>query len=33
MEKTKVVVPDANYDQLHFKTTAKYHQNEQDVIV
>ena len=33
MEKTKVVVPDANYDQLHFKSNAKYHQNEQDVIV
>ena len=33
MEKTKVVVPDANYDQLHFKTSSKYHQNEQDAII
>ena len=33
MEKTKVIVPDANYDQLHFKTNAKYHQNEQDMII
>ena len=33
MDKTKVVVPDANYDKLHFDTKAKYLQNEQDVIV
>ena len=33
IEKTKVVVPDANYDKLHFDNFAKYHQNEQDVIV
>lgn len=25
MERTKVIVPEANYDQLHFKTNAKYH--------
>merc|ERR1719469_295342 len=33
MERTKVVVPDANYDQLHFKASGNYHQNEQDVLV
>lgn len=25
MEKTKVVIPDANYDQLHFKSNGRYH--------
>ena len=33
MDKTKVVVPDANYDKLHFDYKQKYLQNEQDVIV
>lgn len=33
MDKTKVIIPDANYDKLHFDTKAKYLQNEQDVIV
>ena len=28
MEKTKVVIPDANYGQLHFKSNGRYHQNE-----
>jgi len=33
MEKTKVIVPDANYDKLHFDIKAKYLQNEQDIII